>query len=67
MHTGVIKFFNEDKGLFGFITNEATKQDIFVHITGLRTKNVEQGNRVSYEEEQGKKGLIATNVQVIED
>ncbi|MCS4237168.1 CspA family cold shock protein [Myroides gitamensis] len=66
MHTGVIKFFNEDKG-FGFITNEATKQDIFVHITGLRTKNVEQGNRVSYEEEQGKKGLIATNVQVIED
>ncbi|WHT40631.1 cold-shock protein [Myroides odoratus] len=66
MHTGVIKFFNEDKG-FGFITNEATKQDIFVHITGLRTKNVEQGNRVSYEEEQGKKGLIATNVLVIED
>lgn len=66
MHTGVIKFFNEDKG-FGFITNEATKQDIFVHITGLNTKNVEQGNRVSYEEEQGKKGLIATNVQVIED
>ncbi|MBB1140337.1 MULTISPECIES: cold shock domain-containing protein [unclassified Myroides] len=66
MHTGVIKFFNEDKG-FGFITNEATKQDIFVHITGLKTKNVEQGNRVSYEEEQGKKGLIATNVQVIED
>jgi len=66
MHTGVIKFFNEDKG-FGFITNEASKQDIFVHITGLKTKNVEQGNRVSYEEEQGKKGLIATNVQVIED
>lgn len=66
MHTGVIKFFNEDKG-FGFITNEATKQDIFVHITGLQTKNLEQGNRVSYEEEQGKKGLIATNVQVIED
>ncbi|MGS4346096.1 cold-shock protein [Myroides sp. DW712] len=66
MHTGVIKFFNEDKG-FGFITNEATKEDIFVHITGLRTKNVEQGNRVSYDEEQGKKGLIATNVQVIED
>ncbi len=66
MHTGVIKFFNEDKG-FGFITNDSTKQDIFVHITGLKTKNVEQGNRVSYEEEQGKKGLIATNVQVIED
>lgn len=66
MHTGVIKFFNEDKG-FGFITNDSTKQDIFVHITGLRTKNVEQGNRVTYEEEQGKKGLIATNVQVIED
>ncbi|WP_413511146.1 cold-shock protein [Myroides odoratus] len=66
MHTGVIKFFNEDKG-FGFITNETTKEDIFVHITGLNTKNLEQGNRVSYDEEQGKKGLIATNVQVIED
>ncbi|MEC4115665.1 MULTISPECIES: cold-shock protein [Myroides] len=64
MHTGVIKFFNEDKG-FGFITNEATKQDIFVHITGLKTKNVSQGDHVSYNEEKGKKGLIAVDVEVI--
>jgi len=64
MHTGVIKFFNEDKG-FGFITNEATKQDIFVHITGLKTKSVNQGDRVSYNEEKGKKGIIAVDVEVI--
>ncbi|MDR0229724.1 MAG: cold shock domain-containing protein [Flavobacteriaceae bacterium] len=66
MHTGVIKFFNEEKG-FGFITDDNTKQDIFVHITGLVTKKIEQGNHVSYVEEQGKKGVIATQVTVIED
>lgn len=64
MHTGVIKFFNEDKG-FGFITNEATKQDIFVHITGLKSNNVNQGDHVSYNEEKGKKGIIAIDVEVI--
>jgi CspA family cold shock protein len=63
---GTIKFFNEDKG-FGFITNEQTQEDIFVHITGLKTKNIEKGNRVSYVEENGKKGVIATEVTVIED
>ncbi|MEC4112972.1 cold-shock protein [Myroides pelagicus] len=65
MQTGVIKFFNEEKG-FGFITNDETKQDIFVHITGLNSKNIEQGNKVSYIEEKGKKGLIATEVTIIE-
>lgn len=65
MQTGVIKFFNEEKG-FGFITNDQTKQDIFVHITGLTSKNIEQGNKVSYIEEKGKKGLIATEVTIIE-
>ncbi|MHC5200935.1 cold-shock protein [Myroides sp. LJL115] len=66
MQTGVVKFFNEDKG-FGFITNDMTNEDIFVHITGLRSKNIEQGNKVSYSEEKGKKGLIATDVTIIED
>ncbi|WP_010251646.1 cold-shock protein [Myroides injenensis] len=65
MQTGVVKFFNEDKG-FGFITNDATKQDIFVHITGLVSKNIEQGDKVSYSEEKGKKGIIATEVTIIE-
>ena len=53
MQTGVVKFFNEDKG-FGFITNDMTNEDIFVHITGLRSKNIEQGNKVSYSEEKEK-------------
>lgn len=66
MQTGVIKFFNEEKG-FGFITNDNTNQDIFVHISGLVSRNIEQGQKVSFVEEQGKKGVIASQVTAIED
>ncbi len=66
MRTGTIKFFNEEKG-YGFITDEETGKDIFVHATGLKTEKVNQGERVSYEEEEGKKGKIAAQVVVIED
>lgn len=52
MQTGTVKFFNESKG-FGFITNEETGKDIFVHITGLKNGEVREGNRVNYEEEDG--------------
>lgn len=65
MQTGTVKFFNESKG-FGFITNEETGKDIFVHITGLKNGEVREGNRVNYEEEDGKKGKIATQVVVVE-
>ena len=66
MRTGKVKFFNEEKG-YGFITDVATGKDIFVHVTGLMVEKLEQGEAVSYEEEDGKKGKIAAQVVVIED
>lgn len=66
MQTGTVKFFNETKG-FGFITNEDTGKDIFVHATGIKVENLNEGDRVSYEEEEGRKGKVAAQVVVIED
>ncbi len=62
---GTVKFFNESKG-YGFITNDDTKRDIFVHVTGLNGETIQEGDRVEYEETEGKKGLNATEVRVIE-
>ncbi|MCM4155194.1 cold shock domain-containing protein [Gramella sp. AN32] len=62
---GTVKFFNESKG-FGFITNDDTKRDIFVHITGLNGETIQEGDRVEYEETEGRKGVNATEVRVIE-
>lgn len=65
MRTGKVKFFIESKG-FGFITDDQTGVDIFVHITGLSSQTLKEGNKVSYVEEDGKKGKVATNVTVVE-
>ena len=62
MNKGTVKFFVEDKG-YGFITEEETGKDYFVHVSGLIDK-VEQGNNVEFELTEGKKGLNATNVKV---
>lgn len=62
MQTGVVKFFNESKG-FGFIVDDATGKDIFVHITGLNGVTIKEKDRVEYEIVEGKKGLNATNVR----
>lgn len=64
MRTGKVKFFNESKG-YGFITDEETGQDIFVHATGINAEGLREGDRVSYEEEEGRKGKIAAKVAVI--
>lgn len=64
MQTGVVKFFNESKG-FGFIVDDATGQDIFVHVTGLDGVVIRQDDKVSFEVKQGKKGLNAINVKKI--
>lgn len=66
MQKGTVKFFNESKG-YGFITDEETGKDIFVHVSGLRVNTLKEGEKVSFEEEDGKKGKMATNVVVIED
>ncbi|MGQ1909844.1 cold-shock protein [Marinifilum sp. RC60d5] len=62
MPTGTVKFFNESKG-FGFIKNSETQEDIFVHVTGLIDK-IDQGDNVTYDVVEGKKGLNAVNVKI---
>lgn len=62
MNTGTVKFYNESKG-FGFIVDDATGQDIFVHVTGLNGLQIRQDDRVSYETISGKKGVNAVNVK----
>jgi CspA family cold shock protein len=62
--TGKVKFFNGSKG-FGFITNDETGKDIFVHDSNLKGVELREGDSVKYTEEEGRKGKVAANVQVI--
>lgn len=64
MNTGTVKFFNDAKG-FGFITEEGTNKEHFVHVSGL-IDEIREGDEVEFELEQGKKGLNAVNVKVID-
>ncbi len=64
MSNGTVKFFNEGKG-FGFITPDDGGKDIFVHISGLNGVTIREGDNVSYDTEEGKKGLNAVNVRVL--
>ena len=64
MRTGTVKFFNESKG-YGFITDEETGKDIFVHASGIKAEELREGDRVSYEEEEGRKRKVAAKVAVI--
>ncbi|AKA35189.1 cold-shock protein [Flagellimonas lutaonensis] len=62
--TGTVKFFNGSKG-YGFITNDETGKDIFVHATSLNGVELNEGDKVEYQEEEGRKGMVAAQVQVI--
>ncbi|MEX0273776.1 MAG: cold-shock protein [Flavobacteriaceae bacterium] len=62
--TGTVKFFNEPKG-YGFITNDETGKDIFVHVTGLNGVELKEGDKVEYVEEEGRKGMVAAQVRII--
>ena len=62
--TGTVKFFNDSKG-FGFITNNETKKDIFVHVSNLNGIQKREGDKVEYTEEEGRKGKVAANVKVV--
>ncbi len=63
MNTGTVKFFNESKG-FGFITEEGTNNEHFVHISGL-IDDIRENDKVEFELKQGKKGINAVNVRVL--
>ncbi len=63
MQQGTVKFFNQSKG-FGFITPSDGSQDIFVHVSGL-TEEIHDTDQVTYDVQNGKKGLNAVNVKVI--
>ena len=63
--TGTVKFFNGSKG-YGFITNDETSEDIFVHVTSLDGVQLNEGDKVEYSEEDGRKGRAAADVKLIE-
>jgi len=61
---GTVKFFNDSKG-FGFIKPDDSSEDIFVHSSGL-IDEIRENDKVEYDTEQGRKGLNAVNVKVID-
>ncbi len=63
MSKGTVKFFNESKG-FGFIIEDDSNKEHFVHISGL-IDEVREGDVVEFELQEGKKGMNAVNVKVV--
>ena len=63
MKTGTVKFFNVIKG-FGFITEEGSGEDYFVHSTGVSTR-IKEGDKVEFELKEGQRGMQAHNVKTI--
>ncbi len=61
MSKGHVKFFNETKG-FGFIVEEDTNKEYFVHVTGWVDK-IKENDEVEFELQEGRKGLNAVNVK----
>ncbi len=66
MNKGTVKWFNGEKG-FGFITDEATGKDVFVHFSGIIAegfKTLEEGQNVTFDTTETERGLQAINVTV---
>jgi CspA family cold shock protein len=66
MAKGTVKWFNDSKG-FGFIEQE-DGDDVFVHHSAINAsgfKSLREGDRVTFDIEQGQKGLAAANVTVV--
>ena len=62
MNNGKVKFYNESKG-FGFIIDANSPKEYFVHSSGLR-ENIRENDEVTFDLENGKKGLNAVNVKL---
>jgi len=61
MSKGTVKFYNDTKG-FGFIKDADSSKEFFVHSNGLK-ENVKEGDEVTFDLEEGKRGLNAVNVK----
>ncbi len=67
MATGTVKWFNGDKG-FGFIAPEDGSADVFAHYTAINAggfRSLNEGDRVSFDVQQGQRGLQAANITVL--
>jgi cold shock protein len=62
MKKGQVKFFNEAKG-FGFIKDSESGKEYFVHVSGL-IDQIKEGDEVTFDLKEGKKGLNAVNVKL---
>jgi cold shock protein len=62
MNTGTVKFFNNSKG-FGFIKDDASEKEYFVHVSGLKDQ-IKENDKVTFDLQEGKKGLNAVNVKL---
>ncbi len=63
MIKGTVKFFNETKG-FGFIVENDSNKEHFVHVSGL-IDEIKEGDEVEFDLKEGKKGLNAIDVKVV--
>ena len=64
MATGTVKWFNADKG-FGFIQPDDGSADLFAHFSAITSngyRTLEENQKVSYDAEQGDKGMQAANI-----
>ena len=67
MTTGVVKWFNAEKG-FGFITPEDGSKDVFAHFSAINSggyRSLNEGDRVEFETQDGPKGPQAANITVL--
>ena len=64
MKEGTVKFFNNTKG-FGFISPSDSREDVFVHESGL-IDEIRENDKVKFDVEMGKKGMNAVNVELID-
>jgi CspA family cold shock protein len=62
MNKGTVKFYNESKG-FGFIKDNESSKEYFVHSTGVK-ESIRENDAVTFDLEEGKKGLNAVNVKL---
>lgn len=62
MNKGTVKFFNDAKG-FGFIKDEKSEKEYYVHSSGL-IDSIKENDEVSFDLEQGQKGVNAVNVKL---